>query len=225
VRSSHLRCFVALVTPTFRPVQRVEIDVRAMPPGKPYSVLNTCVVPRPIAWVSTVSAAGVRNLAPHSYFSIVSAAPPVICFTSVGDKDTLRNVREVPEMVVHVATEALLHRVNETGTSFGPHIDELAEVGLTAEPSVAVRPVRIAESPVALECSVVGFHEFPTSTVIFGEVVHAAFDPSVLAADGLPDTALLRPVSRLGRNEWGTLGEVLRINRIPVDDWPTHQRQ
>ena len=115
-----------------------------------YPWLNSVVVPRPIAWVSSRSADGVDNLAPHSFFSIAGIDPPVVMFTSVGAKDSLRNVLETGEFVVSVCTEQLIEQVNLTGTDFPPDRSEFDEAGLTREDSAKVAPKRVAESPVAL---------------------------------------------------------------------------
>jgi len=195
-------------------VDRLELDVADLGTGM-YPLLNACVVPRPIAWVSTRSAAGVDNLAPHSYFTVSSVVPPVVQFTSIGDKDSLRNVRETGEFVVCVATEELAEAVNVTGTDFPPEESEYDAAGLTREPSRLVAPPRVAESPVALECRSAGERSFGRSTVVFGEVVHVAVARAVADVNGRPDIARLHPVSRLGSDDWGTLGEVFAQRRKP----------
>jgi flavin reductase (DIM6/NTAB) family NADH-FMN oxidoreductase RutF len=105
-------------------------------------------------------------------------------------------------------------------------VSEFAEVGLTAEPSVLVAPPRVAESPVAFECRLEHALELGDSTVVIGRVVHAAVSTDVLDGDpatgGLPAIGKLRPLARLGRTEWSTIGEVLDITRIPYDRWPGH---
>jgi flavin reductase (DIM6/NTAB) family NADH-FMN oxidoreductase RutF len=176
------------------------------------------VVPRPIAWVSTVSADGVVNLAPHSFFTVASAEPPIVSFTSVRTKDSLRNIRATGQFVVNLAPRSLAEQVNRTGTDFPADVDELADAGLTPEPSTAVTPPRVAESPVALECVSAGEHRFSDdpqrgSTVVFGRVVHLSVSRAVLADDGLPDVRRLDPASRLGRDEWAALGEVFELVR------------
>jgi len=207
---------------------RVELDVAALQPGEVYPLLRASVVPRPIAWVSTRSAAGVDNLAPHSFFSVAGVDPPVLMWTSVGEKDSLRNCRDTGEFVVCVATEALQRSINHTGTGMPPHLSEFTEAGLEREPSVAVAPPRVAGSPVALECRVVGERAFGSSVVVFGQVVHIAIDEAVLdgpvAAGGLPDIFKMAPVSRLGRNLWGGLGPVARLDRISWDGWRDGER-
>ncbi|MEO6204950.1 MAG: flavin reductase family protein [Mycobacteriales bacterium] len=182
-----------------------------------YPLLNSVVVPRPIAWVSTRSAEGVDNLAPHSFFTIAGINPPVVQFTSVGAKDSLRNALATGEFVVSVCTESLMEKVNLTGTNYPPDVSEFDEVGLTREPSLLVAPPRVAESPVALECRVVGTQVFGECTVVFGQVVHIAVDESVLR-DDRPAIDLLAPVARLGASEWSTSGEVTSRRRVPFTE-------
>src|SRR5688572_27937590 len=125
-----------------------------------YALLNSVVVPRPIAWVSTRSADGVDNLAPHSFFTISSVQPPVVQFTSVGTKDSLRNVLATGEFTVCFCPEPLLDQVNVTATDYPPGTSEFDAAGVTREDSKLVAPPRVAESPVALECRLVGTRDF-----------------------------------------------------------------
>lgn len=200
---------------------RVEFDPAEMPGRSLYRLLNSVVVPRPIAWVSSLSATGVGNLAPHSFFTVACVDPPVIQFTSVGRKDSLRNAEETREFVVCFAPESQFEQVNASATNFPPETDEFAEVGVEREPSLRVEPPRVAGSPVAIECVLHDTASFGDSTVVFGRVVHVAIDESVLV-DGHPEIERLRPLARLGRNEWSTIGEVRRIDRIRHADWPGH---
>jgi flavin reductase (DIM6/NTAB) family NADH-FMN oxidoreductase RutF len=182
-----------------------------------YPLLNCLVAPRPIAWVSTVDAAGVVNLAPHSYFTVASAAPAVIQFTSVGRKDSLRNIEATGEFVVHVVPWPLRHLVNLTSIDAPADVDELALAGLAIRPSVAVRPPRVAQSPAAMECRLIEVRSFgdgPMSGhVVFGEVLQVAVDPDVIADDGLPDLQLMDSAARGDRLNWYRLGEVSAIER------------
>ncbi len=182
-----------------------------------YPWLTSVVVPRPIAWVSTRSATGVDNLAPHSFFTVAGIDPPVICFTSVGTKDSLRNILATREFVVSLCNEDLMEKVNLTGTDFPADLSEYDAAHLTREPSVRVAPVRVAESPVALECVLVGTQQFGICTVVFGEVVHLAVSEEVLR-DGRPEVTLLKPVARLGAQEWSTLGEISSRRRVPFSE-------
>lgn len=180
-----------------------------------YPLLNSVVVPRPIAWVSTRSAEGVDNLAPHSFFTISSVAPPVVQFTSVGPKDSLRNVLATREFVVCLSPEDLVEEVNATATDFPPDVSEFDAVGLEREPSRLVAPPRVAASPVAIECRLMDTRAFGGgSTVVFGEVVWVAVDERVLR-DDRPEISLLRPMARLGANEWSAIGEITSRRRVP----------
>jgi len=182
-----------------------------------YPLLNSVVVPRPIAWVSTTSPEGVDNLAPHSFFTIAGIDPPVVQFTSVGAKDSLRNALATGEFVVALCSEPLLEQVNRTGTDYPPDTSEYDAVGLTRESSRLVTPPRVAESPVNLECRLVGKRAFGDCTVVFGQVVHVAVDEAVLR-DGRPAVDLLRPLARLGADEWSTIGVVTDHRRIPFHE-------
>jgi flavin reductase (DIM6/NTAB) family NADH-FMN oxidoreductase RutF len=200
---------------------RTEFDPAQMPARRFYRLLNSVVVPRPIAWVSTISPEGVDNLAPHSFFTVACVDPPVVQFTSVGRKDSLHNVEATREFVVNLAPEPLFEQINATATDFPHGVSEFDAVGLVREPSTQVAPPRVADSPVALECRLHGTLSFGDSTLVFGRVVHAAVRSDVL--DGShPRIERLRPLARLGRNEWTTLGEVREISRIPHGEWPGH---
>ncbi|MFC5951355.1 flavin reductase family protein [Pseudonocardia lutea] len=208
---------------------RTDIDPGELGHGRFYKLLTSVVVPRPIAWVSTRSAEGVDNLAPHSFFTVSCVDPPMVQFTSVGRKDSLRNATDTGEFVVCLANEAMFEAVNATGTNFPAGVSEFTEVGLTAEPSLTVAPPRVAESPVALECRLEQALELGDSTVVIGRVLHAAIDADAFETDArghsLPAIDRLRPLARLGRNEWATIGKVLDITRIPYDEWPGHYRR
>jgi flavin reductase (DIM6/NTAB) family NADH-FMN oxidoreductase RutF len=171
--------------------------------------------------VSSVSAEGVLNLAPHSFFTVSCVKPPMVQFTSVGRKDSLNNVEATGEFVVNFAAEELFEQINATGTNFPPGVDEFAAVGLTVEPSKTVAVPRVAESPVAIECGLHQTLELGDSTVVIGRVLHIAIDESVVE-DGRPEITRLRPLARLGADEWTTLGEVRSLSRIRYADWPGH---
>ena len=199
-------------------MSRLELDPTEIGPAATYGWLTSLVVPRPIAWVSSTSAAGIDNLAPHSFFTVSSQDPPVVQFTSVGRKDTLRNVEETGEFVVNLATESLMELVYASATNYPRAIGEFDALGIGRAPSVVVRPPRVAASPAALECRVVGFKAFGTDgsgcTVVFGQVVHVSVEEAVVR-DGRARIEELHPVARLGGAEWSTIGEVSRRRRIP----------
>lgn len=195
---------------------RVDLDPAGLGSGI-YPWLTSVVVPRPIAWVSSRSTDGVDNLAPHSFFSIAGIDPPVVLFTSVGEKDSLRNIKATGEFVIAVCTEELMEQSNLTGTNFPSDHSEFDAAGLTREDSLRVSPKRVAESPVALECRLVDTRDFGICTVVFGEVVHVAISEEVMR-DGRPEISLIKPVARLGANEWSTVGTVSSRRRVPFGE-------
>ena len=205
-------------TVSLPPVSRVDFDPAEMEASAFYRLITASLIPRPIAWVSSLSAAGVPNLAPHSFFTAACVDPPVLQFTSVGRKDSLANVEATGEFAISICPEELFERVNATATDFPNEIDEFEAVGVEAEASTRIAAPRVAGSPVAFECELLETKSFGNSTVVFGRVVHAALDPGVLDG-GLPVAERLRPLARLGRNEWSTLGEVRSIDRIPFEEW------
>jgi len=186
-----------------------------------YRLLTAVVVPRPIAWVSSTSPDGVDNLAPHSFFTVASVSPPVIAFTSVGEKDTLRNVTATGEFVVNVASAGLQAKVNATGINFAPEVSEFDEAGLTREPAKTVRVPRVAESPVSLECKLHSTLPIGDCFMVFGEITHAVVAREVLRGTH-PEISLLEPLSRLGLDEWGTTSSLGELRRISITDWPGH---
>ncbi|NGO70813.1 flavin reductase family protein [Streptomyces boncukensis] len=197
---------------------RIDFDPAELDQNAVYRLLTATVVPRPIAWISTVSADGVDNLAPHSFFTIASVEPPTVQFTSVRRKDTLRNVEATRQFVVNLSPEPLFEQINDTATDFPHGVSEFDTVGVEREPGHRVKASRVAASPVALECELHSTVGLGTCTVVFGRVVHVAVDESVLE-DGHPEVTKLRPLTRLGRNEWGTFGGVRERARVPYADW------
>lgn len=194
------------------------------PSGEFYRLLTAVIVPRPIAWVSSTSAMGVDNLAPHSFFTVASVTPPIIQFTSVGRKDSVRNIAARGEFVVNLAPAAYLAEVNATGTNFPPDVSEFDAAGLTREPALTVSVPRVAESPVALECRLHSTLEMGDCILVFGEVTHAAVSLDVLEGKH-PRIDRMGPLARLGRDEWGHLGAVEELARIRRTEWPRDFRR
>lgn len=177
-----------------------------------YALMTALVVPRPIAWISTVSAEGVGNLAPHSFYSVSSARPPIVQFTSVGHKDTLRNIRATGEFVINVATEALQAQVNDSSAPWPTGTDEADQLGIAMEPSEVVAPPRVRASPASIECRWHSEVDLGQSVVVLGDVVAVTVEESALEGDH-PLMSALAPLSRLGRDEWGRPPEVVRLTR------------
>ena len=205
----------------WRAMTRTDFDPAELGTFPFYKLLTAVVVPRPIAWVSSRSEDGVDNLAPHSFFTVSAIDPPIVQFTSVGRKDSLNNIEQTREFVVCLTPERLFEQVNATGTDFPGSESEFDRVGLEREPSAKVAPPRVKDSPVALECVLHATIGLGISTLVLGRVVHAAVDSDVLV-DGHPDIDRLSPLSRLGRDEWGTRGDIREITRIRHQDWPGH---
>ena len=183
-----------------------------------YPLLGSLVVPRPIAWVSSRSAEGIDNLAPHSFFTIVSTAPPIIIFSSMGEKDTVRNIRATGEFVVCGSPAARLEQINVTSVEFGPDVSEFDVTGVTREPSQTVAAARVAESPYALECRLVEIKSMGNGLVVFGEVTCIAVDASVLV-DGRAAIDRLDPIARLGGSDWSKIGEITTRRRLSVEEY------
>ena len=177
-----------------------------------YKLLTAIVVPRPIAWVTSLSAEGTVNLAPHSVYTVACARPPIVQFTSVGGKDTLRNVLDTGEFVVNLAHGPLIDAVNNSSASFAPEESEPARLGITMQSSTLVRPPYVKDSPAAIECTLHSTVELGDSTVVFGSVQVITVADQVLV-DGHPDYVLLDPLTRLGKDEWGVRAEVRSIRR------------
>lgn len=190
----------------------LELDPGDWPARQVYFVMTGLVIPRPIAWVTTLAADGVRNAAPHSYFNVVAHDPPHVMFSSSGVKDTLRNVRATGEFVVNLVSMDVVEQMNFTATDFPSDEDELTWAGLTAAPSQSVAPPRIAEARAHLECTVDQVIEVGNGNVVIGRVEHIHVDPSVWR-DGRIDPVLLDPVCRLAGTAYASLGEVFKLPR------------
>jgi len=183
-------------------------------PGGVRHVINAIVAPRAIAWVASVAADGTHNLAPHSYTTVFSTSPPIVGFVSTGEKDTLRNVRATGEFVYNVVPDELLEPMNLTSADFPPEISEFAWSGLTPVPSDQVVPPRVGESPLAMECRVVSIVQVPgaNSWLVMGEVLAFHIAARVWRNERI-DLSLVRPLTRLGGNDYGRFGTIEKRER------------
>ncbi|WP_018157614.1 flavin reductase family protein [Demetria terragena] len=182
------------------------------PNVKAYPLLTSLVVPRPIAWVSSLGADGVGNLAPHSFFTVASTSPPIVQFTSVGIKDSLRNIEATKEFVISIATEAMADSINASSAPLPPEQDEASVLNIEMEPSEVVTVPRVRHSPASLECRLHSTIPIGDSTLVLGEVVAITVEEDALD-DEHPTMEALAPMSRLGRDEWGRPPEVVRHTR------------
>jgi flavin reductase (DIM6/NTAB) family NADH-FMN oxidoreductase RutF len=195
----------------------VEIDPASLCHRERYRLLIDVVVPRPIAWVTSVGD-GVVNAAPFSCYTFVSTTPPmlaIVCGQKGGvSKDTVVNARTSGDFVVNVVTEELAPAMNLTSAEHPPHVSEVELAGLALAPSRFVKAPRLAQSPVNLECRfdrIIEFGDEP-SQVIVGTVVHVHVSDR-LWSDGRVDCVAMRPLARLGGPLYGALGEIIRMER------------
>jgi flavin reductase (DIM6/NTAB) family NADH-FMN oxidoreductase RutF len=186
--------------------------------GLKHDPFKALVAPRPIGWISSLSADGIVNLAPYSFFNGISDSPPFVMFSSSGQKDSLVNIEATGEFVCSLATYELKDQMNATSAAVGPEIDEMALAGLTPAPCKLVKPPRVAESPVALECR--HFKTIPLPgkdggegyIVIIGRVVGIHIDEAVIV-DGKVDVTRLRPIARLGYMDYSVVDAVFSMQR------------
>ena len=177
-----------------------------------YRRLVECVVPRPIALVSTVDREGCPNLAPFSFFTVVSSNPPHVAFAphrvgrSGARKDTLLNLEEVGELVIATVTESMADQVNACAAALPRSESEWQHSGLTPRPASVVRPALVAESPVNLECEVVEIRSYGdeggAGSLVVARVLRLHMDESVLEEDGSIAADRLRAVGRMGSDLW-----------------------
>jgi flavin reductase (DIM6/NTAB) family NADH-FMN oxidoreductase RutF len=197
-------------------------------PGKEcYKLLVSTVTPRPIAWVVSQDAQGVLNAAPFSFFNVFSGDPAVVAI-GIGNrkpgqaKDSRANILETGQFVVNLVAEWNAEAMNVTGIEFDPSVDELAQAGLTPVPSTRVKPPRIAESPVALECELMQIVDMGESGLVLGRVVamHVG-DEFVLDAEKYYiDTPSLKLLGRMhGRGWYARTSDLFEMPRIPVAEW------
>jgi flavin reductase (DIM6/NTAB) family NADH-FMN oxidoreductase RutF len=181
--------------------------------------LKAIVAPRPIGWITSMSAKGDINLAPYSFFNAVSDDPPMVLFSSEGPKDSLVFVEETKEFVCNLATFDLRNAVVETSGQFPRGVNEMDQCGLAPAPSRLVRPPRVAASPCALECRLLQIVDVKdlqgrpsTRYVVFGQVVGVHIDDRFIK-DGRLDTAAMQPLARCGYTDYSVVDKVFAMAR------------
>jgi flavin reductase (DIM6/NTAB) family NADH-FMN oxidoreductase RutF len=187
--------------------------------GALYRLCTSLVVPRPIAWVSTVSSEGQANLAPFSFFNAVSDQP-VVLMVSIGarrdrEKDTLRNIRQTRCFAVHVVNDRLVEQMNITATDYPPGTNEFEAAGLTAVPGSRIAAPRMRDAVACLECELLELNPVPgtTFTMALGQVVMVHVQERCLGPSGAASAEGLRPVGKLALNDYTRLGEVFELLR------------
>ena len=200
----------------------MQFDPDILEPAAIYKLLTGAVIPRPIGWISTVSEDGINNLAPFSYFNAVGEDPPHVMFSTTrgGDKnkDTLNNVLANKQFVINMVTEDVVEKMNMTSAMVAPEIDEFELSGLTPIASVKIRPMRVAESAVTIECEMVHHyfledHKNGGAAVVIGRVVMFHFNDDILIDNYKVDLEKYRPVARLAGSNYATLGKLFSIKR------------
>ncbi len=190
--------------------------------GLPHNPFKSCVVPRPIGWISSISADGIHNLAPFSQFQNLTFDPPYVMFAANQNslearKDTVVNVEQTGEFVYNMATYDLRDAVNRSAAEVPPEVDEFSLAGVTKAPSIKVRPCRVAESPVQFECRYYQTIRLPgngpmgTVDVIIGRVVFVHIKNEVLTQDGRLDILKVRPLARLGYYDYTTVDSIFEM--------------
>ena len=189
-----------------------------------YNWMIEAITPRPIAWVSTISADGHTNLAPFSFFQAVCAKPPTLLFTAVNNragvkKDTVRNIEVTSEFVVNIVPYALAAPMNATSAGLPHGESEFAHFGIAAAASVAVRPPRVAAAPVAFECRldriVLVGEGASGANVVFGTILRAHIADTVLGTDGRLDPKKLDTIGRMGGDFYARTTELFVVHRPP----------
>jgi flavin reductase (DIM6/NTAB) family NADH-FMN oxidoreductase RutF len=200
----------------------MQLDFTGIPPREAYQWMIHTILPRPIAWVSTIAPDGRTNLAPFSFFQGVTSNPPTLMFVPVNDrhgtkKDTVRNIEQVPEFVVNLVSFALGESMNLTSATLPYGESEFEKFGIAATPSNRIRPPRVGAAPVAFECEldrIIAIGEGPlAANVVFGRILIAHIHDEVLAADGMPDAAKLDLIGRMGGASYATTRDAFAMKR------------
>jgi flavin reductase (DIM6/NTAB) family NADH-FMN oxidoreductase RutF len=190
--------------------------------GLRYDPFKSCVIPRPIGWISTVSRDGIHNLAPYSQFQMLAFDPPYVMFSAGQNsrgrrKDTVTNAEQTGEFVWNMATYDLREAVNKSAEEVPPEVDEFDLSGVTKTSSHAVKPFRVAESPVHFECiyhqtlRLPGNSMLSTSDVVFGRVIGIHISDEVITSDGRIDVLKIRPIARLGYHDYTSVESIFEM--------------
>lgn len=195
--------------------------------GLPFNPFNSCVIPRPIGWISSLDKHGVLNLAPYSYFNAVAETPPMIIFSTtskhsdLGEKDTLKNVEETKEFIVNIATWSLREELNATSANFARGISEVEIMELSTLPSNLVKPPRIQGTPIHLECIHHQSVQLPvidnkcTNRMVIAKVIGIHIDDRVIV-DGKIDITRFKPIARMGYTDYAVIDEKFIMDRPSI---------
>lgn len=196
----------------------MEIDPKQLNPSQAYDLMISIIVPRPIAFISTLNPEGLPNAAPFSFFSGVSTDPPLVAISIARrgseKKGTLRNIEATGEFVVNMVDEDLTEGMNRAAGNYPPNTNKFEVAGLTAKPCVKVKPPRIGEAPISLECRLVQVMPLPESkdALIIGRVVYIHMKDA-LWINGSVDPARLRAIGRLGQSNYCRIRDTFGLER------------
>jgi flavin reductase (DIM6/NTAB) family NADH-FMN oxidoreductase RutF len=197
--------------------------------GLAHDPFKSCVVPRPIGWISTIASSGVANLAPYSQFTNLTFEPPYVLVSinqnaKSSRKDTTINIENTGEFVYNMATYDLREQMNISAAPFPPDVDEFEAAGLEKAPSRIVKPPRVALSPIQFECSYVETIRLPgtgrvtTADIIIGKVLGIHIKDEFILADGKIDVVKIRPLARLGYGDYTTVDSSFEIPPAKIVD-------
>jgi flavin reductase (DIM6/NTAB) family NADH-FMN oxidoreductase RutF len=198
---------------------RMDYDPRSELHNLARDPVTSLVVPRPIGWITTISPAGVVNLAPYSFFNLIAGKPPFVMFASNPKKHSQSHAETGGEFVFNLATYELREQMNLTSARVDETTSEPDFAGLEMVPSRTVKPPRVARSPIALECKYIqtiplvrSSGEKTTSSVVIGEVVSIHIDDDVIV-DGMIDIARIRPIARIGYMDYCVVDNIFTMLR------------
>ncbi len=187
--------------------------------GLPFTPIKAIVAPRPIGWISTLTPDGVANLAPYSFFNLISEDPTLVMFSSMGRKHSVANAEATGEFVCNIATLDLIDAVNNSAAELPPHESEFDHSGIEAAPSRLVKPPRVAAAPCALECVYVEtiqpkdrHGKVSNRFMVIGEVVGVYVNEAVIR-DGRVDTALIGALARCGYRDYSAVSDLIELIR------------
>ncbi len=200
----------------------MQFDIQNTESSALYKLLTGTVIPRPIAWVATIDENGIDNLAPFSFFNVVSEDPPHIMFSTVRtgnkNKDTLNNILANQQFVVNLVTEDVVEQMNTTSQSVAADVNEFDLANVTPIASIYIKPKRVKESLVQFECEMVHHyfiekHQNGGACIIIGKIITMHIDDSILIENHKIDLEKYKPVARLAGSNYSKLGEIFSIKR------------
>lgn len=196
----------------------MEISAEGKAAKDMYKLLTASIAPRPIALVSTQDKNGVQNVAPFSFFTIVTSAPPTVMF-SIGElnnrkKDTLSNIEEHPEFVINIVNTAMGEAINNAAANFKPDVNEFEEVNLTAVPARTINAFAVKESPIHLECQLDQIIKVGRGYMVLAEVKHFVIDDDLYLGNYKIDFEKTNPLVRFAGSKYGEIGNIVSLERV-----------